>query len=116
MNVLVILNDPPYGSERSYHGLRLALSLSQQSDVELRIFLIGDAVSCAVAGQKPPEGYYHLGRMIGGLVHKGVPIGVCGSCREARGITDERLLPGAHGSSMQELTDWTRWAEKVLVF
>ncbi len=116
MKVLLVLNDPPYGSERAYNGLRLALALSRQEDVELRIFLIGDAVSCAVAGQRPPSGYYNLARMVEGLNREKVPVGVCGSCREARGIADERLVKGAHGSSMEELVTWTRWAEKILVF
>ena len=43
MDVLVILNDAPYGSERTYNGLRLAGSLAKQDDVEVKIFLIGDA-------------------------------------------------------------------------
>jgi hypothetical protein len=30
MNYLIILNDPPYGAERSYNGLRLANSLGQR--------------------------------------------------------------------------------------
>lgn len=28
MQTLLILNDPPYGSERSYNGLRLAKALA----------------------------------------------------------------------------------------
>lgn len=115
MKVLIVLNDPPYGSERSYNGLRLALALSRHEGMELRVFLLGDAVSCAAAGQRPPEGYYNLALMLESLARRDVPIGVCGSCREARGLTDERLIAGAHGSSMEELVSWVRWAEKVLV-
>lgn len=62
--MLLILNDPPYGTERSYNGLRLAGSLSRTDDAEVRVFLMGDAVGCAAADQKVPEGYYHLDRMI----------------------------------------------------
>ena len=29
---LFILNDPPYGTERSYNGLRLAKAVSKQPD------------------------------------------------------------------------------------
>ena len=54
MNVLVIVNDQPYGSERAYNALRLADALAKRKDVELRVFLFGDAVGCAVAGQNPP--------------------------------------------------------------
>lgn len=57
MKVTVILNDPPYGTERSYNGLRLAGALARREGVEVRVFLFGDAVGCAVAGQKVPDGY-----------------------------------------------------------
>jgi uncharacterized protein involved in oxidation of intracellular sulfur len=116
MNILVILNDPPYGTERSYNGLRLALNLGKQSEVELRVFLMADAVRCAQLGQKTPEGYYNIERMLTGLRVKGVPIGACGTCMEARGMGDEALIEGAHRSSMAELTAWTLWADKVVSF
>jgi uncharacterized protein involved in oxidation of intracellular sulfur len=35
---------------------------------------------------------------------------------DARGIADERLIEGCARSTMDELTDWTVWAEKVLIF
>lgn len=57
---LIILNDPPYGTERSYNGLRVAGSLSKRDGEELRIFLMGDAASCATRGQKVPQGYYNV--------------------------------------------------------
>jgi len=61
---LIIMNDGPYGTERSYNGLRLAMSLLKQQDVAVRVFLIGDAVQCAVSGQETPEGYYNIERML----------------------------------------------------
>ena len=87
MNLLLILNDSPYGTERSYNGLRLVLSFAKREDVELRVFLVGDAVACAMAGQKVPEGYYNLERMIGSAARRGVEFGCCGTCLDARGIT-----------------------------
>ena len=116
MNILIILNDPPYGTERSYNGLRLALTLAKESAVELRVFLMADAVRCAQRGQKTAEGYYNIERMLTGLRVKGVPIGACGTCMEARGMGDEALIEGAHHSSMAELTAWTLWADKVITF
>ena len=113
---LVILNDAPYGSERSYNGFRLAGSVSKRDGVEVRVFLMGDAVGGAVAGQQTPDGYYNVERMIKGLARKGVPVACCGTCLKARGITDDRLTPGAHHSSLEELTDWTLWAGKVITF
>jgi len=116
MNVLLILNDPPYGTERSYNGLRLALSLAKRDDVELRVFLIGDATSCAMAGQKVPEVYYKLERMIGSVARRGGDVACCGTCLDARGITEELLAKGARRSGMDELTEWTLWADKVVSF
>lgn len=112
----MILNGPPYGDERSYNGLRLAGSLSKRPDAEVRVFLLGDAVGCAVAGQKLPDGYYHLDRMIQAVVRHGAEVGCCGSCLDARGIRDELLVEGARRSSLEELTDWTTWADRVLTF
>ena len=116
MSYLFILNDPPYGTERSYNALRLALSLRKHEGVALKLFLLGDAVSCAKAGQKTPEGFYNLERMLKGLMTHSIPVGACGSCMDARGLTDAELLEGVHRSSMEELTTWTIEAEKVLVF
>ena len=116
MRVLFILNDPPYGTERSYNGLRLAYALAKREETEVRVFLLADAVGCAAAGQRVPEGYYNLGRMVEALGRRGAAIGLCGTCMDARGLAEEGLVPGAHRSTLEELADWTQWAERVLVF
>jgi uncharacterized protein involved in oxidation of intracellular sulfur len=116
MNTLIILNDPAYGNERTYNGLRLALSLAKAEDVALRVFLMGDSVTAAKPGQKTPEGYYNLERMLKGLAAKQIPIGTCGTCLDARGMTDEPLVEGSQRSSMAELATWTIWAGKVITF
>jgi uncharacterized protein involved in oxidation of intracellular sulfur len=116
MTILIILNEPAYGNERSYNGLRLGMSLAKQADVELRIFLMGDAVTVAKLGQRTPDGYYNLERMIRGCVVKQVVIGACGSCLDARGMAEDPLVEGVHRSSMDELTAWTMWADKVITF
>jgi uncharacterized protein involved in oxidation of intracellular sulfur len=113
---LVILNDGPYGTERSYNGLRLACSLAKREGEEVRVFLVGDAASCAKAGQKVPQGYYNLELMLRSVTRRGGAIGVCGTCLDARGITDGELADGCRRSSMDELTDWTQHADRVLVF
>ena len=73
---LIILNDPPYGTERSYNGLRLANALGKGEDDEVRVFLIGDAVACAKRGQRTPNGYYNLERMLKVDSRQCVTIGV----------------------------------------
>lgn len=116
MNTLLILNDAPYGSERTYNGARLAGALARQPGNEVRVFLIGDAVSTAHRLQKVPTGFYNLEVMLGSVVsHAGV-IGVCGTCMDARGISVDDLIQGSRRSSLDELTEWTTWADKVLVF
>ena len=116
MKYLVILNEGPYGTERSYNGLRLAGSLAKKDDVAVSLFLMGDSAACAVTGQKTPDGYYNVERMMKPLVAKGAKIGVCGTCMDARGIQAEALVSGAKRSSMDELTAWTQEADKVIVF
>jgi uncharacterized protein involved in oxidation of intracellular sulfur len=113
---LFILNDPPYGTERSYNGIRLARSLVKQEGVELKMFLFGDAAGCAVAGQKTPDGYYNLERMLGSVARKGAQVGVCGACLDARGLADAPLVEGAARSNLDTATEWSLWADKVLVF
>lgn len=116
MKTLFILNDAPYGSERSYNGVRLAGSLSKVEGEEVRVFLIGDAAACAKGGQKVPEGFYNLQLMLDRVVRNGGQIGVCGTCMDARGIAATELIEGSHKSTMAELTAWTQWADKLIVF
>ncbi len=116
MKTLLILNDPAYGTERSYNGLRLAGTLAKRDDSDVRVFLIGDAVSCGMANQKVPDGYYHLDRMILSAARHGAEVGCCGTCMDARGIDDEHLTEGARRATLDELTDWTVWADKVVTF
>jgi uncharacterized protein involved in oxidation of intracellular sulfur len=114
--VLLILNDPAYGTERSYNGLRLACSLARRDDAEVRVFLLGDAVTCAMADQKVPDGYYHLDRMIESAARHGADVGCCGTCLDARGMTENMLTKGARPSSLDELGEWTLWADEVVTF
>jgi len=116
MNVLVVLQGPAYGDERSYNGLRLAGSLAKRDDVNVRIFCFGDAVTCGLAGQNVPDGYYHLDRMLAAAAHHGAEIGLCGTCMDARGITTDMIVDTTRRSSLDEVTDWVLWADKTITF
>ena len=116
MKTLFILNDAPYGTERSYNGLRLAGSLSKAEGEETKVFLMGDAASCAKRGQKVAEGFYNIQIMLGRVLRNKANVGVCGTCMDARGIADSELAEGARRSTLAELTSWTQWADKVIVF
>lgn len=116
MKTLFILNDPPYGTERSFNGVRLANALARIDGHEVRIFLMGDAALVANRGQKVPTGYYNLELMLGTVIKRGAQVAVCGTCLDARGLSEEQLIDGSHRSTMDELADWSTWADKVLVF
>ena len=120
MKFLFVLNDPPYGTERSYNALRLAASVSQQPDTEVRVFLMGDAAAVGKRGQKVPGGYYNLETMLKKVIKPEAEapgnVGVCGTCMDARGITAEELAEGTHRGTMAELTTWTLWADRTIVF
>ena len=117
MKVLIILNDPPYGTERCYNGLRLANALAKNDPAaEVTIFLISDAVSCARKAQKTPDGYYNLERMLRGFTMGSHKVLLCGVCLDARGLTTADLIDGAQRSSMDELAKATVAADRVLAF
>jgi uncharacterized protein involved in oxidation of intracellular sulfur len=80
------------------------------------VFLIGDAAACAKRGQQVPKGYSNIETMLGAVARRGGVIGVCGTCMGARGIADGQLVEGCHRSSLDELTDWTQQADRVLTF
>lgn len=117
MKTLFILNDPPYGTERSYNGLRLAHALKQADpDHEVTVFLMADAIAAARKGQKTPDGYYNLERMVKAAALGNGRVLLCGTCMDARGMTDEDMTKGAARSTMPELAEVTLAADKVLIF
>jgi uncharacterized protein involved in oxidation of intracellular sulfur len=73
MKILIVVNDAPYGTEKAYNALRTAMSIQKDHSekVDLRIFLLADAVSCALTDQKTPSGFYNIGRMIQSVIKRG---------------------------------------------
>lgn len=117
MKHLILLNDPPYGTERSYNGLRMAHALAKHDpDAELTVFLMADAVLCAKKGQKTPDGYYNIERMIRRVLSARGRVLMCGTCMDARGLTENDMMDGSTRSTMDELAEATLAADKVLVF
>ena len=117
MNILFIINDAPYGSEKPYHALRMAITMQKEhADVNVRIFLLADAVTCALPNQSAPQGYYNIERMLKSVIGKGGQVKACGTCSEARGLKGLPLIEGAEISEMAELVKWTVEADKVLSF
>ena len=71
MQVLIIVHDPPYGSERPYQALRLADALLKvEEDLDLTVYLTGDGVLCAKRGQETPKGYYNVEQMLKSIIRR----------------------------------------------
>jgi uncharacterized protein involved in oxidation of intracellular sulfur len=117
MKSLFIINDPPYGTERAYNALRLAHALAKKDPAaDITVFLMADAVLAAKGGQRTPEGFYNIERMLKRVLAAKGHVLLCGTCMDARGFTDGELMEGARRSTMDELAAATVEADKVLVF
>lgn len=116
-NMTIIINDAPYGVERPWNAMRLALtSLSAAIKSEVKVFLIGDAVTIAKKGQSTPEGYYNLEKMLNDFVATGGKVRACGTCLKARGLNQEDLVEGVEVGTMVGLAKWVKESHKVLTF
>ena len=117
MKMLVLINDPPYGTERVYNALWLAQALlKRDTATQLTVFLMADAVLAAKAQQKTPDGYYNVERMLKRVLgNKGIVL-LCGTCMDARGIGDAEIIDGARRSTIDKLGNATVEADKVLIF
>jgi len=116
--ILIIINDAPYGTEKAYNALRMAMTLQKEhgDQVEVKIFLLADAVFCGLPDQKTPEGYYNIERMLKGVLRKGAEVKSCGGCSQARGIDQVKFVEGVKLSNMKEFARWTVECDKVLTF
>jgi uncharacterized protein involved in oxidation of intracellular sulfur len=114
--MVLVVNDAPYGSERTYNALRLAGTLLQvEPELDLTVFLLGDAAACARAGQTTPQGYYNVERMLIPVVRKGLVL-ACETCLAARGVRAEDLAEGCRSAKLGELATLVLDADKVVTF
>jgi uncharacterized protein involved in oxidation of intracellular sulfur len=67
-------------------------------------------------GQKTPDGYYDVERMLKRVLAGNGNVLLCGTCMDARGPDDAALMANARRSTMDELAAATVEADKVLVF
>ncbi|XTZ40232.1 DsrE/DsrF/TusD sulfur relay family protein [Salmonella enterica] len=114
--IVIIANGAAYGSESLFNSLRLAIALREQdASTDLRLFLMSDAVTAGLRGQKPAEGY-NIQQMLEILTAQSVPIKLCKTCADGRGITALPLVDGVEIGTLVELAQWTLAADKVLTF
>ncbi len=117
MRMLFVINDAPYGTEKAYNALRMAMAIQKQpGDHEVYVFLMADSVACALPGQTTPNGYYNIERMLKAVIGKGGQVKACGGCSEARGVNKLPLIDGVEISNMEQLALWTIEVDKVLTF
>ena len=116
--VLIIINDAPYGTEKAYNALRIAITLLKEhgSAVKVTVFLMADAVYCGLPGQTTPNGFYNIERMMQSIIKRGAVVKSCGGCSEARGIDQLKFISGVELSNMKEFAQLTMDSDKVLTF
>lgn len=106
---------PPYGNEKTWNAFRLA-STARSEGVDVRLFLMGDSVASAKTGQKTPDGFYNMEKMLAAMLNKGVEVKTCGTCINARGLDISELLEGVGRGSMKILVEWIRDSDRVISF
>ncbi len=114
--ILLIINDAPYGTEKAYNALRLARTLQKEAAADIRIFLLADAVGCALPAQKTADGYYNVARMLRAVLNGGARVKACGTCLEARGMRELTLLDGVEPATMKDLAAWVTECDRVITF
>lgn len=115
-DIVIIANGAAYGSESLFNSLRLAIAMrDRQDDISLKVFLMSDAVTAGIRGQKPAEGY-NIQQMLEILTAQNVPVKLCKTCTDGRGVTGLPLIDGVEIGTLTELAQWTLVADKVLTF
>ena len=115
--ILILINDAPYGTEKAYNALRLAMQLGKDhAETEVRVFLMADGANCALASQNTPNGYYNIERMLKAIINNGGKVKLCGGCIDARGVAALQFIEGCTRSNMSELAQWSVDADKVFTF
>ncbi|WP_312275102.1 DsrE/DsrF/TusD sulfur relay family protein [Pseudescherichia sp.] len=114
--IVIVANGAAYGSESLFNSLRLAIALREQAEeLDLRLFLMSDAVTAGLRGQKPAEGY-NIQQMLEILTVQNVAVKLCKTCTDGRGITELPLIDGVEIGTLVELAQWTLAADKALTF
>lgn len=115
--VLFILNDAPYGNEKVYNALRMAINLQKEnSPIEIRIYLLADAVVCAVPNGQPFVERYNIEKMVHSILENKGQVKLCKSCAETRGVANSNLIQGAEIGTLSNLTSWVMDSDKILTF
>ncbi|MDR3762933.1 MAG: DsrE family protein [Acidobacteriota bacterium] len=113
MSYLFVFNDTPYGNQRTFNGMRWALTQARKT--KIKVFLLGDGVTAALAGFNPASADYNPQEMLAGIAATGAEIAACGTCLESRGML-QALIPQVQRGTLDMLCDWSSEADKVVTF
>ena len=115
-NIVIVASGAAYGSEALFNSLRLGIALSEKTPrPEVKFFLMSDAVNAALAGQRPAEGY-NIQQMLEILLAQNIPIKLCKTCAEGRGLISAGKIEGIEIGTLPELAEWVLSADHVLTF
>lgn len=116
-HILIIVNDAPYGSERLFNALRLAIQLNEQEcpPAKVKLFLLSDAITAVLPKQSPSEGY-NIQQMLDIVIAQGSEVKFCGSCMHARGLTGLAVIEGCQVATMDDLAQWVLVTDKTVTF
>ena len=116
-HILIIVNDAPYGSERLFNALRLAIQLNEHESppAKVSLFLLSDAITAVLPKQLPGEGY-NIGQMLEIILAQQGEVKFCRSCVHARGLQDLKVIEGCEEATMEDLAQWVLVADKVITF
>ncbi|QYK01404.1 DsrE/DsrF/TusD sulfur relay family protein [Shewanella psychrotolerans] len=116
-HLLIIVNDAPYGSERLFNALRLAIQLNEQErpPAKVKLFLLSDAITAVLPKQNPSEGY-NIQQMLEIVIAQGSTVKFCGSCMHARGLADLAVIEGCQVATMDDLAQWVLDSDKTITF
>ncbi|MCL1095616.1 DsrE/DsrF/TusD sulfur relay family protein [Shewanella kaireitica] len=116
-HILIIVNDAPYGSERLFNALRLAIQLNEQENppAKVSLFLLSDAITAVIPKQNPGEGY-NIQQMLEIIIAQGSQVKFCASCMHSRGLAELKVIEGCDVATMDDLAQWVIIADKTVTF
>jgi sulfur relay (sulfurtransferase) complex TusBCD TusD component (DsrE family) len=115
MSVPIAVNTAPHGSEGPFNAFRLAEALVLR-DEHVEVFLMGDAVRAARAGQDPRVAHASFEHMLLGLLDRAVGVSCCGTCCTARGLSEGDVVPAVRMAPIHDLAAATARSDGVVSF
>jgi sulfur relay (sulfurtransferase) complex TusBCD TusD component (DsrE family) len=115
MSVLLVVNSAPYGSEGPFNALRLAEALALREE-QVEVFLMGDGVHAARAGQDPRAAHASIEQMVRALLERAVDFSCCGTCCTTRGLDKDHLVPGVRVATIHDLAAAVAASDRTLSF